>query len=177
MANAQPSNLDPYLQPENPVTRNPLEEKATEEHVGRHEQGKTTTTSQHNNAQSSGVPTSLGRGVQGAGGPVDAQEARATARGEQEEQQTPQNDNVNADAALATLAEGDVAHAYQRKSGTQRAPGSGPAEEQDFASDLDRKKAEQAAARDETKEARQAGQNVDGGGVGGRLGDETLDDA
>lgn len=39
---------------------------------------------------------------------------------------------------MATLGEGEVAGAVDRKSGTQRAPGSGPAEEQDFASDLDR---------------------------------------
>lgn len=48
-----------------------------------------------------------------------------------------ENENVDAEQ-MATLGEGEVASAVDRKSGTQQAPGSGPAEEQDFASDLDR---------------------------------------
>lgn len=83
------------------------------------------------------MPSSLGRGVSGGSGPVDAQEARHTQRGNGGDQ-GPQNENVDADQALATLAEGEVADAVGRKSGTQQVPGQGPAEEQDFASDLDR---------------------------------------
>lgn len=132
MAGGQPSNIEPYLQPGNPVTRDPLEEKATK-HLQRHDHPNTTS-QQHNTQPGDAVPTSLGRGVQGGSGPVDAQEARET--GGQGEQL--QNENVDADEQMATLGEGKVADAVQRKSGTQQVPGSGPAEEQDFASDLDR---------------------------------------
>lgn len=133
MAGEQPSNMEPYMQPENPVTRDPLEEKVTKhlEHHQHHpspsaqEAKPASQPQQHEGA--AGIPSALGRGVRG----VDAQEAEATG-------DELQSENVNADEALATLAEGDVADAYQRKSGTQKVAGSGPAEEQDFASDLDR---------------------------------------
>lgn len=135
MAN-QPSNVEPYIQGENPVTRDPLEQNATQQphgqaHSPAPEAGKVAGV--HHAQQ--GVPTSRGLGVQG-GDPVDAQEAQATSRGAAGGQL--QDDNVNAEEQLATLGEGEVADAADRKSGTQKAPGSGPAEEQDFASDLDR---------------------------------------
>lgn len=219
--------MEAYLQPENPVTRDPLEEKATK-HLHRHDHPDASyegPSQQHNTRLGDAIPSSLGRGVRGSG-PVDAQEARETGRGGYGDGQLQQNENVNADEQMATLSEGKVAHAVQRKSGTQQVPGSGPAEEQDFASDLDRhvktpgsllffffsasliylvvsfpeshlpgtawhtkekrhqrsltrqinsyrKKAEQAAAREEIKESRRSGVDVDGGAVG-RLGDETL---
>lgn len=144
MTGAQPSSMEPYLQPENPVTRNPLEEKATkhlEHHQHQHpgpsaKEAKPASQPQQHAGAAGGIPSALGRGVRG----VDAQEAEVTAAaaGVGGHRDELQNENVNADEALATLAEGDVADAYQRKSGTQKVPGSGPAEEQDFASDLDR---------------------------------------
>lgn len=131
MAN-QPSNMEPYIQPENPVTRDPLEEKATAQ-VQRHgTRGEHAHQTQH--AQE-GVPSSLGRGVTGGSGPVDDREARSTDW--RREGGEVQNENVDAEQ-MATLGEGKVADAVARKSGTQQVPGQGPAEEQDFASDLDR---------------------------------------
>lgn len=136
MAGNQPSNIEPYLQPGNPATRNPLEQKATERLRGHPEPSSASTTATTGQSQQGGVPTSRGLGVHGSG-PVDDQEARATRFGGSRGQDDLENDSVNAEQ-MATLAEGSVADAVDRKSGTQQAPGSGPAEEQDFASDLDR---------------------------------------
>lgn len=136
MAGNQPSNIEPYLQPGNAATRNPLEEKATEK-LHRHDNDKasypsgTSASAGQSRSPNAGVPTSRGLGVHGSE-PVDELEARNTHVGSQLE-----NENVNAEQ-MATLAEGKVADAVDRKSGTQQVPGQGPAEEQDFASDLDR---------------------------------------
>lgn len=132
----QPSNIEPYIQPDNPVTRDPLEKKAANLHS--HDQSSTGSAraagAQRAQPQD-GTPSSLGYGVHSSG-PVDAQEARSTDVGQQTGE-TRQNENVDAEQ-MATLGEGKVADAVANKSGTQQAPGSGPAEEQDFASDLDR---------------------------------------
>lgn len=135
MAQNQPSNIEPYLQPGNQASRNPLEQKITEK-LHSHENVTTsnTTASTGQSKPQDGVPTSRGLGVHGSG-PVDDQEARATSTSRSADQ--PENENVNAEQ-MATLAEGKVADAVHNKSGTQQVPGSGPAEEQDFASDLDR---------------------------------------
>ena len=61
---------------------------------------------------------------------------------------------------MATFGEGEVASAQHNKTGFGEAP--------DLASDLDRKKAEQAGARKEIKEQRSQG--VDIGGVLGQRG-------
>ncbi|PSS05335.1 hypothetical protein BD289DRAFT_449183 [Coniella lustricola] len=171
----QPSNIEAYIQPNNPVTRDPLEEKAAQQPHRQVPQGGAEGTAPARYTASAdsqgGVPTSRGLGVRG-GEPVDAQEAAATSRGTDDAQ--PQNPNVDAEQ-LATLAEGKVAHAVERKSGTQQAPGAGPAEAPDFASDLDRKKAEQAEAREQIKSARQGGADLGDGA--GRLGNESLADA
>lgn len=134
-----------------------------------------------------GTFSSLGSGVQGGSGPVDATEVRSTGSGGEQ----PQNPNVDAEQ-LATLGEGKVADAVQRKSGIQKAPGDGEVKYDDHASDLDRyvcrpravmdamdfmadmlatsrKKAEQAAARDDIKAAREASVDVDGGSAGGNV--------
>lgn len=136
MTSSQPSNIEPYLQPGNPASRNPLEQEATDKlhsHDGPSSSSSKVTTGQSQPQE--GVPTSRGHGVHSSG-PVDDQEARATRVADSQGHHL-ENDNVNAEQ-MATLAEGEVASAVDRKSGTQQAPGSGPAEEQDFASDLDR---------------------------------------
>ncbi|CAN8101874.1 unnamed protein product [Discula destructiva] len=192
MAGNQPSNIEPYLQPGNVTTRNPLEAKATEQlHLHRHDNdssstgagtgtgtgtgiGTGTTAATGQSQPQDGIPTSRGRGVHGSE-PVDELEARNTHVGRPQDQL--ENENVNAEQ-MATLGEGKVADAVDRKSGTQQVPGQGPAEEQDFASDLDRKKAEQASARQEIKTAKQGGVDVDGGAGHTRgLGSESLTDA
>lgn len=135
MAQHQPSNIEPYLQPGNPASRNPLEQEVTEKlHSHDSVTSSNTAASTGQSKPQDGVPTSRGLGVHGSG-PVDDQEARATSTGRSEDQ--PENENVNAEQ-MATLDEGKVADAVHKKSGTQQVPGSGPAEEQDFASDLDR---------------------------------------
>lgn len=137
MANQQPSNIEPYVQPNNPVTRDPLESKATDQ-IHRH--GDSSSSDRAGGAQGrqpqEGIPSSLGQGVQNGSGPVDSLEARSTGVN-QTAGNHQQNENVDAEQ-MATLAEGEVAGAVDRKSGTQQAPGQGPAEAQDFASDLDR---------------------------------------
>lgn len=136
MSGNQPSNTEPYLQPGNAATRNPLEEKATEKLHG-HDNNKPPSDTPAVAGQSQGqdgIPTSRGRGVLGSE-PVDELEARNTSVAEPGNQL--ENENVNAEQ-MATLSEGKVADAVGRKSGTQQVPGQGPAEEQDFASDLDR---------------------------------------
>jgi hypothetical protein len=191
MANQQPSNIEPYVQPGNPITKEPLEHQIADKraHNNSSAQGSASLPSEHTQE---GTFSSLGNGVQGGGGPVDATEARNTGGGGGDEQL--QNPNVDAEQ-MATLGEGQVSDAVQRKSGIQKAPGDGEVKYDDYASDLDRyvcrptrtsdrrpchqgppptdmlvtirKKAEQAAARDDIKAAREAGVDVDGGSAGG----------
>lgn len=136
MAGHQPSNIEPYVQPGNPVTREPLEEKVADHRAHDHSstQGHASVPSERPQGQE-GTFSSLGSGVEGGSGPVDATEARSTggtgAGGQ------PQNPNVDAEQ-LATLGEGKVADAVQRKSGIQKAPGDGEVKYDDYASDLDR---------------------------------------
>ncbi|KAJ3460132.1 hypothetical protein MRS44_010999 [Fusarium solani] len=71
-----------------------------------------------------------------------------------------QNDNVEAEQ-LATLSEGKVADAVKKSSGRDK-PRKDDIQIEDYASDLERKKAEQAEAREEIKARRRAGVDVDG---------------
>ncbi|ROT39094.1 hypothetical protein SODALDRAFT_323553 [Sodiomyces alkalinus F11] len=116
-----------------------------------------------------------GQGIRSSG-PSDATEARNTTQQENvDENFQLQNENEDADEQLETFAEGDVAHAVQRKSGTQKAPGE-EVVEHDFTEELDRKKREQADAREKIKAQRSAGVNVDGGLGRERVGNEDLRD-
>ncbi|KAJ0118697.1 hypothetical protein J7T55_012951 [Diaporthe amygdali] len=168
MADQQPSNIEPYIQPGNPITREPLEKKAANNLAENHSstQGNPSVPSERH--QDQGTFSSLGSGAQNGSGPLDAKEARNTSTSASGNEDRPQNPNVDAEQ-LATLSEGKVADAVQRKSGIQKAPGDSEVKYDDYASDLDRKKAEQAAARDEVKEARKAGFDVDGGSAGGNV--------
>lgn len=138
MANQQPSNIEPYIQPGNPITKEPLEDKVADirahSHSSSHENASVP--SERSQGQQKGTFSSLGNGVQGGSGPVDATEARSTGSGVGAGEQ-PQNPNVDAEQ-LATLGEGKVADAVQRKSGIQKAPGDGEVKYDDYASDLDR---------------------------------------
>lgn len=92
-------------------------------------------------SSSAPMPSSLGRGVPSAPGPVDATEARATAQNTSAKPDVPlENENVEARASLAVYGEDQVAHAVEAKHGAQLAPGQKPEEVkmEDFASDLDR---------------------------------------
>ncbi|KAM0248223.1 hypothetical protein ACHAP5_003605 [Fusarium lateritium] len=81
-----------------------------------------------------------------------------------------QNDNEDAEQ-LATLAEGKVADAVKGTS-TRDKPRKDDIKIEDFSSDLERKKAEQAEAREDIKAQRQAGVDVDGSLGQGRLSNE-----
>ncbi|KAF4990046.1 hypothetical protein FGRMN_8710 [Fusarium graminum] len=78
-----------------------------------------------------------------------------------------QNENEDAEQ-LATLAEGKVADAV-KKTSTRDQPRKDDIQIEDFSSDLERKKAEQAEAREDIKAQRQAGVDVDGSLGQGRL--------
>ncbi|CAF3632369.1 unnamed protein product [Fusarium graminearum] len=80
--------------------------------------------------------------------------------------------NYNEDAEqLATLAEGKVADAV-KKTSTRDQPRKDDIKIEDYTSDLDRKKAEQAEAREEIKAQRKAGVDVDESLGQGRLSNE-----
>ncbi|KAF5710421.1 hypothetical protein FMUND_9513 [Fusarium mundagurra] len=81
-----------------------------------------------------------------------------------------QNHNENAEQ-LATLAEGKVADAVKGTS-TRDKPRKDDIKIEDYASDIERKKAEQAEAREEIKTQRKAGVDVDGSLGQGRLSNE-----
>ncbi|KAM0421375.1 hypothetical protein ACHAPT_010910 [Fusarium lateritium] len=81
-----------------------------------------------------------------------------------------QNDNVDAEQ-LATLSEGKVADAVKSTTGRDK-PRKDDIEIEDYTSEIDRKKAEQAEAREEIKAQRRAGVDVDGSLGQGRLRNE-----
>ncbi|KAM0345883.1 hypothetical protein ACHAPU_005934 [Fusarium lateritium] len=81
-----------------------------------------------------------------------------------------QNENEDAEQ-LATLAEGKVADAV-KKTSTRDKPRKDDIQIEDFSSDLEKKKAEQAEAREDIKAQRQAGVDVDGSLGQGRLSNE-----
>ncbi|RGP61711.1 hypothetical protein FLONG3_10441 [Fusarium longipes] len=96
--------------------------------------------------------------------------ASVESQGSKESQAPLQNYNEDAEQ-LATLAEGKVADAVKATS-TRDKPRKDDIKIEDYASDLERKKAEQAEARDEIKAQRQAGVDVDGSLGQGRLSNE-----
>ncbi|KAM5370213.1 hypothetical protein ACJZ2D_008616 [Fusarium nematophilum] len=87
--------------------------------------------------------------------------------------QTPQNPNVDAEEQLETLPEGKVADAVKAASARDK-PRADDINIEDFASDIDRKKAEQAEARADIKAQRRAGVDVDGSLGEGRLWNEDI---
>lgn len=137
MSDQQPSSIEPYIQSGNPITKEPLEDKVADHrsHNSSSTQGNAGVPSERSQGHDQGFFSSLGRGVKGGSGPVDATEAMNT--GSSGADGDLQNPNVNAEQ-LATLGEGKVADAVQRKSGIQKAPGDGEVKYDDYASDLDR---------------------------------------
>ncbi|RSL69590.1 hypothetical protein CEP53_002181 [Fusarium sp. AF-6] len=85
-----------------------------------------------------------------------------------------ENDNVEAEQ-LATLSEGKVADAVKKTSGRDK-PRKDDIQIEDYTSDLERKKAEQAEAREQIKAQRRAGVDVDGSLGQGRLRNEDNSD-
>ncbi|KAI0117809.1 hypothetical protein GGR51DRAFT_500223 [Nemania sp. FL0031] len=146
----QPPKEAAYQTEGNPVTTNPLEQNAAHHHghgqpVARRFSGN------HSSNIRDAVPSSLGRGIHGA----PAGEGRfgrtlegAGRQGELEGEK------------MRAPAEGQVADAVDRKPG-------GTGSQPDLASDLDRKKREQAEARNAIKEERRQGRIADSPARGG----------
>ncbi|KAI2637246.1 hypothetical protein GGS26DRAFT_547963 [Hypomontagnella submonticulosa] len=143
---AQPPKGTAYETQGNPATSNPSEERSARHHA----QGKPVD-ERVPSSQSSGirdaVPSSLGYGIHGA--PSGEERFGRT------QEQVGRNRELEGDQMRAP-GEGDVASAVERKPG---AGGSQP----DLASDLDRKKQEQASKREAIKEERRQGRAPDDG--------------
>lgn len=161
---AAPSNLDPtgpahpsfnqaYSTAGNPASKNPAEQSSTAANTAATHEGSTTQIrSPTHGSDREPVPTSLGRGVHGAPPGEEAKGLTAEDVGAHNELDGEQ---------MRASGEGDVAAAVDAKRG---ATGAQP----DLASDLDRKKAQQAPMREHVKEQR--AQEVDVGGVLGQRG-------
>ncbi|KAI1401349.1 hypothetical protein F4819DRAFT_458780 [Hypoxylon fuscum] len=150
---AQPSKETAYETQGNPATSNPAEQRSAQHHAqGKHLDERMPS------SQSSGlgeaVPSSLGYGIHGA--PTGEERYGRT------QEQVGRNQELEGDQMRAP-GEGDVASVVERKPG---ATGSQP----DLASDLDRKKEEQASKREAIKEERRHGMTSDEGDVRAGLG-------
>ncbi|KAL1302499.1 hypothetical protein AAFC00_002888 [Neodothiora populina] len=150
---AQPSLNQAYTTPGNPVSREPAEK--AQSNINSHSDAPTTDKRIHSeqaHSQSEATPTSVARGVRGA-------PAGEESKGLSNEDVGRHNENDG--EQMAAPAESKIADAVENKPGaTGAAPG--------LESDLDRKKAEQAPAREEIKAEKQ--EKVDVAGVLGQRG-------
>ncbi|KAK1751303.1 hypothetical protein QBC47DRAFT_417240 [Echria macrotheca] len=161
---SQPPTSEAYTTSRNPVERKPSEQ-AVADTPGPSASGGDDI--EHRNqadsaSRGSAVPSALGRGIHGTD-PSDYKSSGQKDAG-------PQNENEDAEQ-MAVPSEGKVADAVERKSGTQQQHGRGRGEVdlQGTEADMERKKAQQSFAREEVKEARREGKDVDGGaGASGR---------
>lgn len=128
---AQPRVAEAYTTAGNPAETNPAEEAA----AAKQTRGGPVVQKlgpDDGPDKNDAVPSSLGQGVT----PSGHSDGRGVIGGERSSQQVKQNENVDAEQ-LATLSEGKVADAVQRKSGTQRHGDQDPHSD-DYAADLDR---------------------------------------
>ncbi|KAI8964363.1 hypothetical protein F5Y11DRAFT_316073 [Daldinia sp. FL1419] len=142
----QPPKDTAYETQGNPVTANPSEQQSAQHHP----HGKPVderSPSNHPSNLGDAVPSSLGYGIHGAP-PGEERYGRT-------HEQVGRNRELEGDQMRAA-GEGDVASVVERKPG---ATGSQP----DLASDLDRKKHEQASKREAIKEERRHGRAPDDG--------------
>ncbi|KAK7540950.1 uncharacterized protein J3D65DRAFT_675134 [Phyllosticta citribraziliensis] len=150
----QPPTAAAYAQSNNPVSRNPAESSTSTSGTNTN---TNTTTEAHrtaSSAPSTGIPTSLARGVHGTAAEAGADKAASEVGAGQDDAEQ-----------MAAPGEGAVADAVvdgQGKSGAAGAGGLGTEE------DLGRKKAEQAPLREAVKQERK--HDVDVGGVLGQRG-------
>ncbi|KAF2675128.1 hypothetical protein BT63DRAFT_436095 [Microthyrium microscopicum] len=144
----QPSANDAYQAQDNPVSKEPAEQRKASQH---HDTGRVVEerTEGDSASKNGGQNTSLARGIHGA--PAGEETHGATKEGTED-----RNRDVDAEQ-IAPFAEGDVYKAVTK----DKKPGTGGVEP-DLASDLDRKKAEQQSAREEMKDARKEGTDVGG---------------
>ncbi|KAI1081605.1 hypothetical protein F5B20DRAFT_578936 [Whalleya microplaca] len=145
---AQPPKDAAYKTQGNAATKNPSEQHNTQHHTHGHPIDERLPASQASGIGDA-MPSSLGYGVRGA--PPSEEKYGRT------HEQVGRNRELDGDQMRAP-GEGDVAAAVDRKPG---ASGSQP----DLASDLDRKKQEQASAREAIKDDRKHGTISDGGDI------------
>ncbi|KAI1650597.1 uncharacterized protein F4817DRAFT_236700 [Daldinia loculata] len=143
---AQPPKDTAYKTEGNPVSSNPSEQHSAQHHTHGKPVDKRSPSDQPSGLGDA-VPSSLGYGIHGA--PAGEEKYGRTY------EQVGRNKELDGDQMRAP-GEGDVASAVERKPG---ASGSQP----DLASDLDRKKQEQASKREAVKEERRQGRAPDGG--------------
>ncbi|KAI1747322.1 hypothetical protein F4782DRAFT_444313 [Xylaria castorea] len=146
----QPPRNAAYQVEGNPVTSNPSEERASHHHNHGRPVADRVPGDQASGIEDA-VPSSLGYGMRGA--PAGEEQFGRT------EEEVGRHRELEGEQ-MRMPGEGRVADAVERKPG---ASGSQP----DLASDLDRKKREQAEARNEIKEERRHGRISDGGARGG----------
>ncbi|KAI1770731.1 hypothetical protein F4818DRAFT_445913 [Hypoxylon cercidicola] len=154
---AQPPKDTAYKTQGNPVSSNPSEHRKAQHHVqnGRPVEERFPTSGGQSSDLGEAAPSSLGYGIHGA--PAGEEQYGRT------QEQVGRGRELEGDQMRAP-GEGDVADVVDRKPG---ASGSQP----DLASDLDRKKQEQASKREAIKEDRRHGRAPDEGDV--RAGVET----
>ncbi|KAI0109913.1 hypothetical protein F4814DRAFT_424921 [Daldinia grandis] len=142
----QPPKDAAYETQGNPVTSNPSERHSAQHHTYGKPVDERSPSSQPSSLGDA-VPSSLGYGIHGA--PAGEEKYGRT------HEQVGRNQELDGDQMRAP-GEGDVASVVERKPG---ASGSQP----DLASDLDRKKQEQASKREAVKEDRRQGRAPDDG--------------
>ncbi|KAI1762069.1 hypothetical protein GGR53DRAFT_468674 [Hypoxylon sp. FL1150] len=151
---AQPPKQSAYETQGNPVSSKPSELQQQRQHEHKHAQGGRSVEQRSpadTQSQSSGIgealPSSLGYGIRGA--PAGEERFGRT------QEEVGRGQELEGEQMRAP-GEGDVASAVERKPGAS-------GEQPDLASDLDRKKEEQAAKREAIKEDRKHGRAPDDG--------------
>ncbi|KAJ1333002.1 hypothetical protein MN608_02992 [Microdochium nivale] len=152
---SQPSWPNAYETKGNPADSSPAEQRRAEQK--QHQHGTSPVVEERkpgakqHSSTADALPTSLAQGV--SGGAIQGEE-----RYGRSEEDVGRHRELDGEQMRAP-GEGRVAQAVEDK------PGAGPPE-QDFASDLDRKKKEQAGLREEMKNARQHGMISDEASIG-----------
>ncbi|XDG09387.1 hypothetical protein ABKA04_009002 [Annulohypoxylon sp. FPYF3050] len=152
----QPSKSSAYEAQANLASSTPQEERRaqTHSHEGRHVAERVPPTQTKGRGIAEATPSSLGYGILGA--PAGEERFGRT------QQEVGRGQELEGEQMRAP-GEGDVAGAVERK------PGAG-GEQPDLAGDLERKKNEQAAMREEMKERRRHGEAPDSGDVRAEVG-------
>jgi len=155
---SQPTKQQAYETEGNPATLEPAESRAAgsnAQHTANNSPVDRRVPQEQSPSTDQAQPTALGRGVRGAGPGEEVLGKTHEDVGRHRELDGQQ---------MAAPGEGDVYQAVEGKHGKQGATG----EQEDLASDLERKKAEQAPAREAIKRRRE--HDVDVGGILGQRG-------
>jgi len=152
---SQPTQDQVYTTPGNPSTKNPSEAAQTSANANDPSEEVDQRIPEKQTSGSQATASSLGRGIHGA-------PAGEEGKGKSDEDVGRHNELDG--EQMAAPGEGKVADAVAGRGGDGNVGG----EQVDLASDLDRKKAEQAGAREEMKAKRSQGEDIGGtsGGIG-----------